>query len=48
MKAAFSTLLGLAFVFAAVAAIGAADEKGKVLKGTITCTSATWARKRSA
>lgn len=37
MKAAFSTLLGLTFVFVAVAAITAADEKGKTLKGSITC-----------
>ena len=36
MKAAFSTLLGLAIVFAAVAAISAADEK-VTLKGSITC-----------
>lgn len=36
MKAAFTTLLGVAFVFAAVAAISAADDK-VTLKGTITC-----------
>ncbi len=37
MKGVFHTLLGLTIVFVAVAAISAADEKGKKLSGTITC-----------
>ena len=37
MKAVFSTLLGLTFVFAAVAAISAADGDKVSLKGSITC-----------
>jgi len=37
MKAAFSTLLGLAIVIAAVAAISAADGDKVTLKGSITC-----------
>ena len=46
MKATFSTLLGLAFVFAAVAAISAADGDKVNLKGSITCAKCDLAKEK--